>query len=74
MKTGKKQPVKETPDVHSHQSHQHGESCSQKTVKHGDRVDYVHDGRTHRIHDKSIAEREQESRDADAEAESAAEQ
>ena len=36
--------------------HQHGETCGCKTVKHGDHLDYVHDGHLHRIHGNHVDE------------------
>lgn len=31
--------------------HQHGENCGHRAVRHGDHVDYVHDGRRHAPHE-----------------------
>lgn len=43
-------------DIHQHHDHQHGETCGCKTVRHGDHVDYVHDGHLHRIHGNHVDE------------------
>lgn len=42
--------------IHVHHDHQHGETCGCKSVKHGDHVDYVHDGHLHRIHGNHMDE------------------
>ncbi len=36
--------------------HEHGESCGHRAVRHGDHVDYVHDGHRHAIHGKHYDE------------------
>jgi hypothetical protein len=46
------------PLMHSQSDHQSGDSCAKKTVKHGDKVDDVHDGKIHRIHDKKVTSEE----------------
>ena len=43
-------------NIHDHHEHQHGESCGCKSVRHGDHVDYIHEGHFHRIHDKHVDE------------------
>ncbi len=42
--------VSDLCSIHQHHDHQHGDTCGCKAIKHGDHVDYVHDGRGHRIH------------------------
>jgi hypothetical protein len=32
---------------HDHKDHQHGADCGHTAVKHGDHVDYLHDGHMH---------------------------
>ena len=43
-------------NIHQHHDHQHGETCGCKTVKHGDHIDYIHDGHLHRIHGNHVDE------------------
>jgi hypothetical protein len=33
--------------THDNHSHQHGPSCGHTAIKHGDHVDYLHDGHLH---------------------------
>ncbi len=35
---------------HGHDVHQHGPDCGHVAVRHGDHVDYVHDGHRHAAH------------------------
>ncbi len=35
---------------HDHDVHQHGPDCGHVAVRHGDHVDYVHDGHRHAVH------------------------
>ncbi|MGA8210252.1 MAG: metal ABC transporter permease, partial [Nocardioidaceae bacterium] len=37
----------EVPEAHAHE---HGEACGHAAVRHGDHVDYVHDGHRHAPH------------------------
>ena len=43
---------------HPHEGHvhRHGENCGHKAVKHGDHVDYLHDGHFHRVHGDHVDE------------------
>jgi hypothetical protein len=52
-------------NIRKHQDHQHGETCGCKSVKHGDRIDYVHDGHTHRIQGNQVDEGEGELKNPD---------
>jgi len=54
--------------IHSHKDKQSGDECVKKTVLHGNRADYVRDGKLHRIHDKRVT---QESSDPNSEKPSA---
>ena len=53
---GRETSVNDTCNIHDHHEHQHGETCGCKTVKHGDHIDYVHDGHLHRIHGDHVDE------------------
>jgi len=35
---------------HSAEEHTHGPGCGHTAIKHGDHVDYVHDGHLHHLH------------------------
>jgi hypothetical protein len=48
--------VSDPCNIHQHHDHQHGDTCGCKQVKHGDHVDYVHDGHLHRIHGNHVDE------------------
>ncbi len=43
-------------NIHPAHEHQHGETCGCKSVRHGDHIDYVHDGHLHRIHGNHVDE------------------
>ena len=34
-------------ETHEHHDHEHGKNCGHTAVKHGDHVDYLHDGHLH---------------------------
>ena len=36
--------------THASHSHQHGPNCGHTGIRHGDHVDYLHDGHLHRDH------------------------
>ena len=55
-KTARNNSVNDPCNIHSHHEHQHGDGCGHKAVKHGDHVDYIHDGHLHRIHGKHVDE------------------
>jgi len=56
----RKNSVNDTCNIHEHHDHQHGETCGCKAIKHGDHIDYVHDGHLHRIHGNHVDECEGE--------------
>lgn len=37
--------------VHEKHDHQHGSGCGHKAIRHGDHVDYLHDGHLHHAHE-----------------------
>ncbi len=41
---------------HKNHEHQHGPSCGHTAIKHGDHVDYLHDGHLHHPHEAHIDE------------------
>lgn len=41
---------------HGQHEHVHGPSCGHKAIKHGDHVDYVHDGHLHRASGADVHE------------------
>lgn len=41
---------------HSNHTHQHGPGCGHKAVRHGDHVDYLHDGHLHHMHADHVDE------------------
>ena len=41
---------------HSSHSHQHGSTCGHTSVRHGDHIDYLHDGHLHNIHQDHVDE------------------
>lgn len=41
---------------HANHSHQHGPGCGHKAVRHGDHVDYLHDGHLHHMHGDHVDE------------------
>jgi hypothetical protein len=41
---------------HGGHPHRHQQSCGHKAVKHGDHVDYEHDGHIHRVHGDHVDE------------------
>jgi hypothetical protein len=51
-----KETVEEACDMHELHEHQHGEYCGHKAIKHGNHIDYLHDGHLHRIHGNHIDE------------------
>ena len=55
-KTNRKNAVSDSCNIQAHHEHQHGETCGHKAIKHGDHIDYVHDGHLHRIHGKHVDE------------------
>ena len=57
--TNEKTKVTKSSDIHSHRDHQHGATCGCKSVKHGNHVDYVYDGKGHRIHGNPIDENDE---------------
>jgi len=48
------EPSKVSDPAHVEHAHQHGEGCGHKVEKHGDHVDYEHEGHHHRGHDKHV--------------------
>src|SRR5438876_770845 len=40
--------------IHPNHDHQHGADCGHTAVKHGDHVDYLHDGHLHHVGDKGV--------------------
>jgi hypothetical protein len=36
-------------DIHSNHDHEHGPECGHIGIKHGDHVDYLHDGQLHHV-------------------------
>jgi hypothetical protein len=42
--------------VHEGHTHQHKPGCGHRTVKHGDHIDYLHDGHLHHIHGDHVDE------------------
>ena len=41
---------------HNDHAHQHGPGCGHTAVKHGDHVDYLHDGHLHHMHGDHVDE------------------
>ncbi|MDJ0839120.1 MAG: hypothetical protein QNK37_21570 [Acidobacteriota bacterium] len=41
---------------HDNHAHQHGPDCGHTAVKHGDHVDYLHDGHLHNLHGDHVDE------------------
>ncbi|MPW22602.1 hypothetical protein GCT13_38750 [Paraburkholderia sp. CNPSo 3157] len=41
---------------HAHHNHQHGPSCGHTAIRHGDHVDYLHDGHLHHPHGNHVDE------------------
>ena len=41
---------------HSEHPHKHGPGCSHVAIRHGDHVDYLHDGHLHHMHGDHIDE------------------
>lgn len=41
---------------HSNHEHQHGENCGHIAIKHGEHVDYLHDGHLHHPHTDHVDE------------------
>lgn len=41
---------------HENHPHQHGEGCGHTAVRHGDHVDYLHDGHLHHPHGDHVDE------------------
>ena len=46
----------ETHKIHSDHPHKHGPNCGHKAVKHGNHVDYLHDGHYHHVHGNHVDE------------------
>jgi hypothetical protein len=46
--------AKPSDPAHVEHVHQHGEKCGHKMEKHGDHVDYEHEGHHHRGHEKHV--------------------
>ncbi|CAM2005515.1 hypothetical protein [Acanthopleuribacter pedis] len=42
--------------VHANHAHTHGPDCGHTAVKHGDHVDYLHDGHMHHVHGDHVDE------------------
>jgi len=42
--------------THEKHDHTHGPGCGHKAIRHGDHVDYLHEGHLHREHDGHIDE------------------
>lgn len=36
--------------MHDQHSHSHGPGCGHTTIKHGDHIDYLHEGHLHSVH------------------------
>ena len=53
---GRENTESDSCNIHDHHDHQHGDTCGCKTVKHGDHIDYIHDGHLHRIHGNHVDE------------------
>jgi hypothetical protein len=51
-------------DIHEHHPHQHGPECEHTGIRHGDHVDYLHDGHLH--HQREDGTVEEHSLDVDA--------
>ena len=45
-----------THDIHHDHPHKHGPGCGHTAVRHGDHVDYLHDGHLHHAHDDHFDE------------------
>src|SRR4029078_10040793 len=41
---------------HANHSHQHGPNCGHTAIRHGDHVDYLHDGHLHHMHGDAVDE------------------
>lgn len=41
---------------HENHPHQHGEGCGHKAIRHGDHVDYLHNGHLHHPHGDHVDE------------------
>jgi hypothetical protein len=39
---------------HADHDHQHGPNCAHTAIKHGDHVDYLHDGHLHHMHGNNV--------------------
>ncbi len=48
--------MNEKPDCHEPHDHRHGEGCGHTRVRHGDHIDYVHDGHLHHQKDDGSVE------------------
>jgi hypothetical protein len=42
--------------IHDDHDHQHGTTCGHTAIRHGDHIDYVHDGHLHREHGAHVDE------------------
>jgi len=51
-----KQSTKDDCKKHEGHTHRHGPECGHKSVKHGDHIDYLHDGHHHRVHGDHVDE------------------
>lgn len=43
-------------NVHADHSHRHGTDCGHTAIRHGDHVDYLHDGHLHHVHNDHVDE------------------
>lgn len=41
---------------HENHDHVHGDGCGHQAVKHGDHIDYLHDGHLHHQHEDHVDE------------------
>ncbi|MEM1083560.1 MAG: hypothetical protein AAGI48_05520 [Verrucomicrobiota bacterium] len=48
--------MSENPTCHEPHDHQHGPDCGHTAIKHGDHVDYVHDGHLHHQRKDGVVE------------------
>ena len=53
-----------THEKHANHPHEHGPGCGHTAVKHGDHVDYLHDGHLHHPHGDHVDEHVIEAGDA----------
>lgn len=43
-------------EIHTNHAHQHGPDCEHTAVRHGDHVDYLHDGHLHHVREDGRVE------------------